>query len=478
MHFWTLIASFAISIVLTFLVHKMALKFNVKPMKDYRRQQTGEIALWGGLSLYLAMAIGCFIWPQPQLLTILLVSSVLIIVGLLDDRYEIKAMTKFATQFVAALVWLYLHKGSNLLMGAGISPFLSLTLSTLWIVGLCNAFNLIDGTDGQSSVVGLVGFVIIGISFPSLIPVSVILVGATLGFLVFNFPPAKIYLGESGSTFLGFCMATLTLSLPVDSASMGLPVILGALYLVSFPLTDTVLALIRRKLNNRPLFSGDKDHIHHTLQKMGFSKIQILMIVGFIVLFGDLTAYNLFQTTSWSSALILTLNNASLMSFVLFGLHYTKKVAAQKISYFGTSLLEKHIPQLNQEPADIRIKKAYLLDLLPYYSELQSRGITTIVSFVKEISRELAINPSYHLYSVGSYSIAVVYKEGYSWNTEELDQINQKLKDIFLDFEVLRSLAETPDGVQYFDEENILTLMEMIPVFVEKLEETPLRIAV
>ncbi len=477
MHFWTLFASFIISVSLTFVVHKAALRFNINPKKDYRRQQKGEIALWGGLSLYLAMGVGYFIWPQAQLLMILLPATVLIFVGMLDDRHEIKAITKFAAQFIAASAWLYFNDGPNLLLSAGISPLIGLPISTLWIVGLCNAFNLIDGTDGQSSIVGLLGFVLMGVSFPTLLPISAILVGVTIGFLVFNFPPAKIYLGESGSTFLGFCMATLTLSLPVAGPTLSFPIILGALYLVAFPLTDTVLAMGRRKLNKRPLFSGDKDHIHHTLQKMGFSKIQILMIVGFMVLFGDLTAYNLFQTTSWSSALILTLNNACLMSFVLYGLHYTKKVAAQKISYFGTSLLEKHIPHLNQEPIDIKVKKAYLLDLLPYYSELQSRGIATIVGFVKEISEQLSVNPNYSLYSVGSYSIAVIYKESSSWKEDEKHKINQKLKELLLSFEVLRSLSETPEGLQYFEEKNISVLLDMIPAFVKELGKAPLRIA-
>ncbi len=477
MHFVTVFALFLISVVLTFVVYKMALKFNIKPKKDYRRQQKGEIALWGGLSLYLAMSVGYIIWPQAQVLGILLPASILIIVGLLDDRHEIKAATKFIAQFLAAGAWLYLHHGPNLLTSAGLPQLGSLVVSTLWIVGLCNAFNLIDGTDGQSSIVGLLGFVLMGITFPTLMPVAAILIGATLGFLVFNFPPAKIYLGESGSTFLGFCMATLTLSLPLESASLGVPTILGALYLVAFPLTDTVLAMLRRKINKRPIFSGDKDHIHHTLQKMGFSKIQVLGIVGFMVLFGDLTAYSLFQTASWSAGLILTLNNACIMSFVLFGLHYTKKVAAKKISYFGTSLLEKHIPHMNQSPANLDAKKAYLLDLLPYYSELQSRGIATIVSFVKEISQELAVNPGYNLYSVGSYSIAVIYNESNSWTATEKHQINQKLKDLFLSFEVLRSLSETPEGLQYFEEKNISVLLNMIPAFAQELQKTPLRIA-
>ena len=477
MYFWYLITAMTISIILSFAVYKVALFFNITPKKDYRRLQKGKIALWGGLALYLTIVVGYLIWPQEALLNLILPASIIVVMGLLDDRFEMKAISKFTAQCVAALAWLYLNQGPNLLMQAEISPFLSLSLSALWIVGLCNAFNLIDGTDGQATVIGLLGFAFIGICFPTLMPMSVIFMGAGLGFLMWNFPPAKIYLGESGSTLLGFSMATMTLSLPIPKEGTAFSVILGALYLVAFPLTDTVLAMGRRKLKKRPLFCGDKDHIHHILQKMGFNKIQVLMIVSFMVLFGDLTAFNLFQATSWPSALILTLNSAALMIFVLFGLYYVKRVSAHKVSYFGRSLLEKYIISLNHDPADLNIKKAFLIDLLPYYAELQSRGITSIVNFVKEISALLAENKNYQLHSVGSYSVAVICKDGTSWTSFEVQEINQKVKDIFINFEVLRSLSETPEGIQYFDQNNIYELMELIPIYSEKLNKSILRAA-
>ncbi len=475
MYFWSFIFIFCISLIFTLCVCRIALFFQVKPHNDYRRQQKGNIALWGGLSLYLTLAVGYLIWPQEQLLSILVSASILLVVGLLDDLHELKALTKFIGQCAAALLWLYLHDGANILMNAGLPSFLSLSISTLWIVGLCNAFNLIDGSDGQCSMVALLGFAMIGLAFPTLVPISVIFVGTIAGFLALNLPPAKIYLGEGGSTLLGFCLATMTLSLPAQTYPVS--VILGVLFLVAFPLTDTVLAIARRKLQKRPLFAGDKDHIHHLLQKLGFSKLQVLMIVSFIVLIGDLTAYNLFQMTNLSLGLILTLTNAALMCFLLYGLHFTKKIAGQKISYFGTSLLEKHILPLNQESVDLNCKKAYLIDLLPYYSELQSRGISTIVNFVKEIAHQIGVDPRYHLVLVGSYSVAVIYRDGSTWQENEIQKINQDFKNIFLNFEVLRSLSDNPEGLIYFDKKNINELLELIPEVSAKSKQVSLQVA-
>jgi UDP-GlcNAc:undecaprenyl-phosphate GlcNAc-1-phosphate transferase len=474
MQFWMFVYTVIISTALAFVVRRLALHLHINAKNDYRRNHRGAIALWGGLGIYLTLVASYMFQPDEMLKLILISTFPLLVVGMADDRFELKASGKFCIQFVSALIWLYLNPSVNLLQSAGLPQFLSLFLSTFWIVGLCNAFNLIDGTDGQCSLVGVFAFMTVALSFPTLLPVAVPLVGATLGFLLWNHPPAKIYLGESGSTLLGFSLAIVTLTVPPTSF-IGSS-LLGVLFLAAFPLVDTVLAIGRRIVKKRPIFSGDKDHIHHLLQKIGFNKLQVLMIVGFMILAGDLTAYTIFKTVDPITCVILTLNNAALMSFTLLGLYYTKKSSAQKISYFGRTLLEKHLQNINIEPLPKSGQKGYLIDLLPYYAELQNGGTPTIIGFVKRISEHFTATDKYNLYSAGSYSIAAVYKKGQNWSLDEKKEINEHLKEIFKHFDVLKSLSDTPEGLYYFDHKNINELMDML---IEKMDKersvTPLR---
>jgi UDP-GlcNAc:undecaprenyl-phosphate/decaprenyl-phosphate GlcNAc-1-phosphate transferase len=461
-----------LSASLTFVVRRIALYFNIEAKNNYRRHHEGSIALWGGVGLYLTLIASYILQPNEILKNIILGSFPLLIVGMADDCFELKAGVKFCVQFISALLWLNLNPEVTLLQSAGLPHFLSLGLSAFWIVGLCNAFNLIDGTDGQCSMVGAIAFIVIGLSFPTLVPVALPLVGALLGFLIWNCPPARIYLGESGSTIIGFSLATASLAIP-SSGFIGSS-FLGILFLASFPLTDTLLAIARRIVKKRPIFSGDKDHIHHLLQKVGLNKFQVLFIVGFMILAGDLTAFMLFKTSDMLISCILAVNNSALMSFILLGLYYTKKFSAQKISYFGRSLLEKHMQHIDVYPIPEASQKAYLIDLLPYYAELQNGGTLTIVNFVKEISKHFGSLHKYNLYSVGSYSIAAVFRDGHSWSSSEKKAINQQLKDIFEHFGVLKSLSETPEGIYYFDKDNMDMLLGIIGGEAEKEPSLPL----
>jgi UDP-GlcNAc:undecaprenyl-phosphate GlcNAc-1-phosphate transferase len=462
MQVWSFVLLLTLSATLTYGVRKLALKFNVRPKSDYRRQQRGSrIALWGGLSLYFTIVAGYLLDPSQVLMNIIICAAPLIVVGLIDDRQELSAKTKFLNQITVACLWLYMSRyDGNLLIGSGFPYYIAWPLSALWIIGLCNAFNLIDGTDGQCSTAALVGFVVISASFSNLTFASVPLIAATLGFLFWNRPPAKIYLGESGSTLLGFSMAALTLSIPAQGKALSL--ILGALFLAAFPLTDTLLAIARRKLKGRPLFSGDKDHIHHNLQKIGLNKTQVMLVVGFIVAAGGLSSFILFKTTDVFASILITINSTALMCFILWGVFYVTKLAAHKVSYFGKTLLESHIENMNQDAIFSGARKGYVIDLLPYYTELQSSGLPHIMEFLSEVSKHFKDRQLYSLYSIGSYSIAVLYRHGDAWTELERQELNNSLKSIFTKFGVLKSLSDTPEGLFYYDHSNVEYLLTMI----------------
>jgi hypothetical protein len=126
---------------------------------------------------------------------------------------------------------------------------------------------------------------------------------------------------------------------------------------------------------------------------------------------------------------------------------------------------------MNQDPIISTSRKGYMIDLLPYYAELQSQGIPTIINFVKEISAHFKEQEKYSLYSIGSYTIAVLFKQEKTWTENECLSINNAFREIFLQFGVLKSLSDTPEGVYYYDQKNIGVLLEMISASSDKVKD-------
>jgi UDP-GlcNAc:undecaprenyl-phosphate GlcNAc-1-phosphate transferase len=204
---------------------------------------------------------------------------IIFLLGLYDDVYSLNAYWKFAVETVAA-VGLYaggygIHKLGLVHAGETLGWEYRLPLTVLWVLLITNAFNLIDGLDGLaagSAVFSAVVVFVVSLIVPNWLVafLSIALAGATLGFLRFNFHPATIFLGDSGSLFIGFMLAALALA-----GSQKAPTIVAiAIPIVSlgFPILDVVLAVARRFVARKPLFDGDKAHIHHKLVKRGLSQ--------------------------------------------------------------------------------------------------------------------------------------------------------------------------------------------------------------
>ena len=232
--------------------------------------------------------------------------ALIFILGLYDDLKSVSPRVKFGVQIIAAMLLYYggvrihffpLVAGYHQLNGA-----ISLLLTILWVLLISNAFNLIDGLDGLSAGSALfstlVVFVVSLFSGNSLIAVmTAILAGSILGFLRYNFNPATIFLGDSGSLFLGFMLSAVSLA----GAQKGTTVVAVAIPIVSFglPLLDTLLAVARRFLSGQPLFSADREHIHHKLLKRGFThKQSVVLLYGVSALLGLLSLLMLYPSGS------------------------------------------------------------------------------------------------------------------------------------------------------------------------------------
>ena len=204
--------------------------------------------------------------------------------GVIDDLYNLPPRTKLAAQVAAALMaWTFGFRieqftfGGTLDLGA-----LSLPVTLLWIVGVTNAFNLIDGLDGLATGIGLVALsttlaVSLAVGNWEAALVCAALAGALLGFLRFNVRPARIFLGDSGSMFVGFMLAVLTVHGATKSATAVLTVI--PLLVLALPLIDTSLAIVRRWLRGRPIFSADEHHLHHRLVAIGLTHTRAAVLL-------------------------------------------------------------------------------------------------------------------------------------------------------------------------------------------------------
>lgn len=250
----------------------------------------------GGMAITLAVVATFALWSvpvlpgqvyRPEILSMLVGGLLMFLIGFWDDTRHIRPVTKFVLQFAVAALAFF---GGVQILGVNLgnvwqgefTGILSFAVTTVWIVGTTNAFNLIDGSDGVAAGAALFASVSMGVIFALQgdalgALMATILVGACLGFLFFNFPPASIFMGDSGSLFLGYTLATLGVITTQKSSTLvavAIPVIAFGL-----PLLDTSIAIIRRYLRREPIFTADRGHIHHRLRDLGHSPRGVAMVL-------------------------------------------------------------------------------------------------------------------------------------------------------------------------------------------------------
>jgi len=220
----------------------------------------------------------------PTLLTVLAPGTVIFLLGLYDDIHSLGPYTKFAVQGLAATMLfvggLGIHFLPVLFGTRHLAWYIALPLTVLWVIGITNAFNLIDGLDGLAAGSALFStFIVFVVAIfsgsSSLSLLTIVLAGAILGFLRFNFNPATIFLGDCGSLFIGFMLSALALA----SSQKAPTAVAVAIPVVSFglPILETALSVLRRLIGGRPVFTADREHIHHKLLQRGMSPRQVVI---------------------------------------------------------------------------------------------------------------------------------------------------------------------------------------------------------
>ncbi len=335
------IAALILSAVFTRCVRDMALARGWVMAPSSHHIHRGPVPRLGGIAIYVSfmaiagmMLLASTIWKLGidielrTFLCILIPGTLVFLLGLYDDIYSVKPRVKFAVQAVAGLMLYWFGIGKfelPAILGLHGFEWLSLVMTVVWVLWITNAFNLIDGLDGLAAGSSLFStltlFAVSLISGNSMVaPLALVMAGATLGFLRFNFNPATIFLGDCGSLFLGFMLSALALA-----ASEKTPTIVAvALPIVSFgvPLLETSLSVVRRFLSGRPLFGADREHIHHKLLERGMSQRQAVVILyGASALCGLLSLFLLQPGSGVMAIVLFTLGAVIWMGVRRLGYH-------------------------------------------------------------------------------------------------------------------------------------------------------------
>ena len=304
-----------VTYLLTPLVRRLALRHGVVDMPNERRPHKRPTARGGGVAVVVGANIACLVAifsPWPQIVGALgfawwakfaAASLVLLVVGVIDDVRGMKPLIKLGGQIVAALVMWFTGTRFGLFMGHPIPAPLDCVLVVVWLVAIINAFNLIDGLDGLASglaiisAVGLSGILVMQ-HVPGEVLILVGFIGACLGFLRYNFHPASVFLGDTGSMFIGFTLGVVSLQTFNKNTfliSMTIPIMV-----LGVPIYDALLAIWRRSVRSwmngakggrRSIMQPDVDHLHHRLIQSGFSTQRVA--TSLYVLNGALVAVGL-----------------------------------------------------------------------------------------------------------------------------------------------------------------------------------------
>ena len=315
--------SFIISFIMTPFARRLAIRTNALDVpKDERRMHTKPIPKLGGLSIFVAATVAILlvkfvflplvlnyleantiyynreeIIEGMQKLTAVLVGGTLIfLVGLFDDYNNMKPWIKFLCQIGCAVIAYIMGIRVDIMFGhtfsaeSMLSVIISVFVTIIWIVVITNTINLIDGLDGLAAGVAAIAAISIGytayIHGMYAVTFSMMAVaGAAIGFLPFNFHPAKIFMGDSGSLYLGYMLATISIIGPVKSATIVATIV--PVLVLGMPIFDIVFAVLRRLINKKPIMVADKAHLHHRLIATGFSvRRSVLMLYGISAIMG------------------------------------------------------------------------------------------------------------------------------------------------------------------------------------------------
>lgn len=328
-----LLTSLIIAFIATPYVKKLAVKIGAVDAPDHRKVHTRIMPRMGGLAIYLGYLVSFFLFVpfSKEMLGIFIGGTIIMFVGMLDDKFQLSAKVKFIGQLVGTAVVVLpfglkigivnLPYDGYLDFTDGWLAWLAIPITIFWIVGVTNSVNLIDGLDGLSagvSAIAMATMAVMALLMGDKVVATYcfVVLGAILGFLYFNFHPARIFMGDTGSLFLGFNLAALSIMGFKEAlfVSFIIPIVV-----LGVPLWDTFFAIVRRIVNKKPISAPDKGHLHHCLLKMGLSHRMTVITIYLISIFFGTIAIVLSKTTELYTTLII-------MAVLLFVIHMATEI--------------------------------------------------------------------------------------------------------------------------------------------------------
>ncbi len=291
-YFLMAVFSWAISFFLMSLMRRAAFHVNAVSVPGGRHIHKKVIPMFGGIAIYLSflMCLMIFNVDFTQIIALIMASIIIIILGILDDINPIRARYKFFVQIlVAAIIVFYgnMHINENYF---NINPYVSnainIFLSMFWILSVINALNLVDGLNGLSSGVAIIYFFTVFVIailsenvYELQAELSIIMFGATLGFWFWNFPRAKIFMGDAGATLLGLIIAIIPF---LDFKRVTVISLVLPMMMLVIPTLDIIFTVFRRAIRFQKLSTADNDHIHHRILKSTNNRVKTVLIIYLI----------------------------------------------------------------------------------------------------------------------------------------------------------------------------------------------------
>jgi len=310
------IASLSTTAVLTPPILRLARRQEIVDRPGLHKTHLEPKPLLGGLAIFIGFVLTIFIFLElsPKMTSLMSGALVLVLLGLYDDLFHLRPLYKLGGQVLAASVAVifnisYFYLFIEALGRYGIPAFVTLFLIIGWIVLIINAFNLIDGLDGLASGTAAIIFLALALitlitgGSTNMLALQLAGAGACFGFLFYNFNPARIFMGDTGSMLIGYLLA-ITYLFSINS-SFNLNLVLGSMFVFAYPAMDTGFAILRRLRNGTSIFQADKRHVHHILRNLGFSVCKtVILIYIFNICFAAMAVF-LFWASLPSITLIL-----------------------------------------------------------------------------------------------------------------------------------------------------------------------------
>ncbi len=283
-YFLIFITAMVLALIFTPVAIKIAPKIGAIDIpKDNRRMHTKAMPRFGGMAIYIGTVASMLIFLpySTRLMGVIAGGTLMFFVGIIDDLKGMSAKVKLGFQILCAIILFQFSVRISFIsnpFGEGYYFFpwiVSLLVTVIWIVGITNTINLIDGLDGLAAGVACIASICIAYTAyihgrAEISMAMLAIVGSALGFLPFNFNPAKIFMGDGGSLFLGFMLAGLSVMSPMKSATMLATVV--PVLVLGLPIFDTAFAILRRLINRRPIMEADKGHLHHRIMAAGLGQ--------------------------------------------------------------------------------------------------------------------------------------------------------------------------------------------------------------